>query len=310
MKSPIFIVGLPRTGSTLWHNIFGRNINLCRIGEMHYLTPVKKDFRYFIKHTVGNLSDDDNVRKMFELIFSKEKFKGITEAFWEYDIGKIQGETLKEMMIAEVIKSDRSVESIFKIIIEQFVIYKERQRGCIKFPVYVNLIPRLVKWYPDCKIVHIIRDPRAIAVSRKNDPAGTAKKVRKYPYLSYFIRWIMVLYVSGQYMWSSRLHLSYRKKYANYKLFKYEDLLVNPEKTIHNLCEFTAVEFQEDMLNPGEGQASSITKEKKEGFDKSAAFRWMKHIKGSEKRIVTCLTRRSMSRFDYHPEKYLDLSDS
>lgn len=279
------------------------------MGEMHYLTPVKKDFRYFARKSVGDLSNDSNIRKMFELIFSNEKIKGISEAFWEYDIGKIEGETLKETMIAEAIKSDRSIESLFKIITEQFALYKEKQRGCIKFPVYVNMIPHLVDWYPDCKVLHIIRDPRAIAVSRKNDPLGTAKKVKKYPYLSYFIRWIMVLYVSAQYMWSSRLHLSYKKKFKNYRLFKYEDLLVSPEQTIHELCEFTGVDFQEDMLNPGEGQASSITNEKKAGFDKSAAFRWMKHIKPSEKKVVTCLTRRSMRRFDYFPEKYLDLSE-
>jgi hypothetical protein len=309
MKSPIFIVGLPRTGSTLWHNVFGRNVKLCRIGEMHYLTPVKKDFRYFVKKSVGDLSEDERVRHMFDLIFSKEKINGITEAFWEYDIGKIEGEKLKERMIAETLKTDRSIESLFKVITEQFVFYKQRERGAIKFPVYVNLIPRLVEWYPDCKIMHIIRDPRAIAVSRKNDPAGTAKKVKKYPYLSYFIRWIMVLYVSGQYIWSSRLHKTYKKSYDNYRLFKYEDLLINPEETIRDLCEFTDVEFQENMLHPGEGQASSITNEKKEGFDKSAAFRWMKHIKPTEKRIVTCLTRRSMRRFDYHPEKYLELSN-
>lgn len=306
MDTPIFIVGLPRSGSTLWHNVFGRNNQLCRIAEMHYLTPVKKDFKYFTKKSVGDLSNDDNIRRMFEMIFEVKKVKGITEAFWEYDIGKIEGDTLKERMISRTLESDRSIESIFKILTEEFTSYKEKSRGCIKFPVYVNHIPKLIEWYPNSKVVHIIRDPRAIAVSRKNDPGGTQKKIKKYPYLSFPIRWTMVLYVTMQYIWSSRLHLTY-KKFPNYHHFKYEDLLINPEQTIRELCKHTEVDFHEDMLNPGKGQASSITNKQKEGFDKSAAFRWKNHIKPLENRIITCMTRRSMRRFEYYPDQYPDL---
>lgn len=302
MKDPIFIVGLPRTGSTLWHNIFAKNEFICRIGEMHFLTPVRKDFKYFIKNSVGDLSKDENISKMFDLLLSGERLKGISDGFWTIELKDIPDASLKDNLVKRTLESDRSVESIFKAIIEEYTAYKQKTQSCIKFPLYVNHIPELAEWYPGCKIVHITRDPRAIAVSRKNDPAGTRKKVQKYPYLAWFIKKIMVSFVVFQYVWSSRLHVTYQRKYKNYRLFKYEDLLSDPRRTIEELCEHTGIDFNEDMLNPGKGQASSITDKKKEGFDSSAAFRWKKHITTFENRMITLFTRSSMRRFDYNPK--------
>jgi len=56
------------------------------------------------------------------------------------------------------------------------------------------------------------------------------------------------------------------------------------------------------MLNPEQGQASSITEKKQQCFDKSAAYRWKEHISGFEKKCITLLTKRSMRRFNYKPE--------
>lgn len=273
------------------------------MGELHFLTPVRKDIRYFIKKYVGDLDKDENIRKMFDLLFSDERKKGIAEGFWTHELDKEKDNILKDVLIKKVTESDRSLKSIFKIIIEEYLVHRQKSRCCIKFPVYVNYVPKLIEWYPDCKIVHIIRDPRAMAVSRKNDPGGTRRKNEKYPYLSFFIKSIMAFFVVYQYIWTSRLHLSYLK-YKNYKLFIYEDLLSDPEETISKLCEHTDIEFKKEMLNPRKGQASSITDKKRSGFDKEAAIRWNKHISWLEKAMITCLTRRSMKRFGYMSERY------
>mgnify|MGYP006290604577 CR=1 FL=1 len=272
---------------------------------MHYLTPVRKDFRYFIKRYIGDLSNDENIVKMFDLIFSSEKKKGIAEGFWTFDLNVNKDKILKDILIKKVTESDRSLKSIFKIIIEEYVSYKNKTRCCIKFPVYLNYVPKLIEWYPDCRIVHIIRDPRAMSVSRKNDPRGTREKIKRYPYLAYFIKKFMVLFVVFQYIWTSRLHITL-KKLKNYNFFKYEDLLFDPESTIKTLCEHTGIEFSANMLKPSKGQPSSITEQKHEGFDKNAAFRWRKHITPFENKMITFLTSSSMRRFDYNSNDYLD----
>lgn len=39
MTDSIFIVGLPRTGSALVHNMIGMHRDMSRLAEMHFLNP-------------------------------------------------------------------------------------------------------------------------------------------------------------------------------------------------------------------------------------------------------------------------------
>jgi len=302
MDNPIFIVGLPRSGSTLWAKIIERNENILRFREMFFLRPWGKDFRYFYRKKVGDLSVENNISKMITLIFSDEKTFGIDGTFWE-DMGKFNDDKLKEKIHKKILESDKSLENIFKIIIEETTKFKGYDRCFVKFPVYFNYISKLLEWYPQCKIIHITRDPRAIAISKTNDPGGTQKLIKKYSqinHISYFIKKIMIVFVIFQYNWESKVHIKC-KKFKNYALFRYEDLLLNPEKTIRELCEFSEIEFNKKMLYPGGGEESSLTGKKRKGFDKKAASRWEKAISPFEKKIVTFFTKNSMKRFGYDP---------
>jgi len=307
MENPIFIVGLPRSGSTLWLNIFAQNPDIHRMGEMLYLTPWRKDFRYFLRKHVADLSSEKNIDKMIDLIFSRKWIPGITGSFWYHDIGKVMDPELKKILKNKLLKSDKSLESIFKILIEEITRFSGYDRCCVKFPVYVNHVPDLLQWYPDCKIIHITRDPRAMAMSRTNDPGGTAAKIKKHPHLKYFIRKIMIFFVIVQYIWTSKLHCKY-KKFKNYKLFRYEDLLSEPERVIKELCEFAEIDFVPEMVEPQKGQhehqPSSITGKRQKSFDKKAASRWMTVISPFEKWLITLLTKQSMKRFEYDPKSH------
>ncbi|MFX1590783.1 MAG: sulfotransferase [Promethearchaeota archaeon] len=303
MEDPIFIVGLPRSGSTLWLNILAQNPKIFRIGEMLFLTPWRRDFRYFLRKQVGDLSLEKNIDKMIELIFSHKLFPGITASFWTAYIEKVNDPHLKNIIYRRFLKSDKSLENIFKIIIEEITAFKGYGRCCVKFPVYVNHVPDIIKWYPKCKIVHITRDPRAMVISRKNDPLGTGLKLKKYPHLGFIIRNILTLFVVIQYIWTSKLHYKY-KGIKNYALFKYEDLLADPNRVVKELCDFVGIDFVPDMLEPKEGQASSVTGKKQKGFNKYAASHWKKVISPFEERIITFFTKSSMKRFEFDPKNH------
>lgn len=302
MKNPIFIVGLRRSGSTLWLNIFDQHPEIFRMGEMFFLDRYRKDFRSFLRDTVGDLSKEENVDAMLASMFSRRSAPGISSPFWQYDIEKVNNDDFKAALRNSLLKSDRSLESIFKKIIEEMTAFNGYRRCCMKFPVSVNYVPKLVEWYPNCKIVHITRDPRAIAISKTNDPGGTQKSMQRHSRLMNFaIREMMIHYVVLQYIWTSKLHCKY-KEMKNYSLFKFEDLVAEPEKTIQRLCEFTEIEFSPDMLHPKAGQASSVTGKKYEGFNKNAAKHWRKTIRPYEEKIITSMTAESMKRFEYDPQ--------
>lgn len=307
LDTPIFILGLPRSGSTLWHNIITSDPRVFRIGGMLFLTPWRKDFRYFLRNHVGDLSIEKNNQEMINLIFSHNTIPGLTAPFFRREIKNVNHPHLKKLLYRRILHSDKSLGSIFKILIEEITTYRDHKRCCVKFPVYVNQLPKLFQWYPNSKIIHITRDPRAIALSKTNDISGTRKKIEKYPHLSFFIKKITIFFVIIQYIWTSKLHWKYKNNH-NYALFRYEDLLSEPEKVIKKLCKFTGIDFVPEMLEPQKGkekgQSSSLTGKPQKGFDKNAAHRWVNRMSTFDKTLVTLLTKRSMKRFGYDPKNH------
>jgi hypothetical protein len=306
MKPPIFIIGPHRSGSTLWHNLIAMCPGVVRLTDPRFLSDwTHKDFRYFLKTQVGDLASDHNVDKLVELCLSKKDFPGLNSTFWRFNNIRTADEPELKREISHCIsQSDRSLGAIARVFIEEITRFSGCERACVKFPVDVGHIGELIAWFPDCRIIHITRDPRALAMSKTNDPSGTAIKVLQHPRLAWLIRKLSVWFVIGQYRRTARAHRRFRHL-RNYKLFRYEDLLSEPEKTLRDLCQFIEVEFTQDLLHPEAGvhlhQPSSLTGKQKKAFDLSAAVRWQKVIPTFDKWLITSLTKRSMRTLGYDP---------
>jgi hypothetical protein len=239
------------------------------------------------------LSEKENIKKMIDLMFSGRKIPGIATDLWLYQVKYFDDQYLKEKIYCRILESDKSLQSIFKTLVEEIPSYFGLIKCCVKFPVFPSYIPWLLEWYPNGKIVHITRDPRAMAVSR----AGFSGEMRLRN------RTIMIAFVILQYMWTSRLHCKYNG-FENYALFRYEDLLADPERTIRELCNFAEVNFVPQMMEPSEGQPSSVTGGKSAGFNKKAASHWRKILSPLEEKTIAALTRNSMRGFGYDPRDH------
>jgi hypothetical protein len=307
-EPPIFICGLPRSGSTLLELRVAKSPGVLRLAEPLFLSPWRRDFRHLLRKRVGDLSRDENLRKMIELILTEhDPIPGITGSFWRLSNIKAMGEReLQENLFRKLQNSDRSLRDIFRALIEEITRFNGCRRACVPFPVHVSYMPTLMDWFPDAKFVHITRDPRAIAMSKTNDPGGTANYNRRWPYLRYFIRKAMVGFVIVQYVQASRAHDKVKDR-PNYLLVRYEDMVVEPRKALSDICSFAGITFTENMLVQSEDRAqrSSLTGELRTTADASAASKWKEVITPGEKAIITRCTRKSMVRLgcDYnaHP---------
>jgi hypothetical protein len=306
MKSPIFIVGPHRGGSTLWHNLISMCPGIMRLTDPRFLSDWRhKDFRYFLETQIGDLAKDRNVDKMVELCFAKKELPGLDSTFWRFkNIPVANDPGFKTELCHRIKKSDRSLGAIARILLEEVTRYSGYERACVKFPVDLGHIPELLAWFPESKIIHISRDPRAVAMSKTNDPSGTAIKILQHPRLAWLIRKLSVWLVIAQYWQAAHVHHRFRD-YSNYKLFRYEDLLAAPEKALRELCDFIDVEFSQDLLHPEAGrhehQPSSLTGKQQKAFDAIAAVRWQEVIPAFDKWLITQLTKRSMRALQYDP---------
>jgi hypothetical protein len=279
---------------------------MLRLPEARFLGyPRQKDFRYFLRTQVGDISKDENVDRLVRLCFSRWPIPGLGGALWKWKgMTWTDKQALHDSIALRIKQSDRSLGAIARVFVEELTRFSGCSRACLKFPVDIRHIPELMDWFPDGKVVHITRDPRALAMSKSNDPSGTAPLVQKYPYLSWPIRKAALAVVISNYRLSAKMH-SRLKKEANYRLFRYEDLLADPEKTLRELCQFIDTEFLEDMLEPQKGehehQPSSLTGKQQKAFDPEAAIRWRGVISPLDNFLIAAATRSSMGQLGYDP---------
>jgi hypothetical protein len=308
-RSPIFVVGPHRAGSTLWHNLIAMSPGIMRLAEPRFLGPPRqRDFQFFLRTQARDLSSDEDIEKMVELCFSKKPIPGLEGAFWRFEgIEAAKDPQLKHKIMRRIKESDRTLGAIARIIIDEITAFSGCDRACVKFPVDISHIPELIEWFPDGKVVHITRDPRALAVSKSNDPSGTAIKVLEHPRLAWLIRKGMVWLTVSQYRLTAQIHCRF-SNLPNYRLFRYEDLLADPHTTLKELCDFIEAEFSADMLEPQKGrhehQPSSLTGKRQKGFDPEAAIRWRKAISKLDNLIISCLTQGSMRKLGYNPRRH------
>src|SRR5215210_6715647 len=174
MKHPIFIVGPHRSGSTLWHNLVSMCPGVMRLTDPRFLSDgIHKDFRHFLRTQAGDLSLDENVDKMVEMCFSKRNVPGLQTIFWKFEnVEAAANPELKKEVSRRIKQTDRSLGSIARILLEEITRFSGYERPCVKFPVDAKHVPKLVEWFPGCRVMHITRDPRAVAMSKTNDPSG------------------------------------------------------------------------------------------------------------------------------------------
>jgi hypothetical protein len=309
MNGPIFIIGPHRSASTLWFNLIASRAGILRLAEPRFMGARRqRDFRFFLKTQARDLSTEADIERLVEVCFSRKNRPGLECAFWRFEGVPVADNTeLKKEIARRLINSDRSIGAIARIFIEEMVRFSGKTRACVKFPVDVRYIPELIAWFPDCRILHITRDPRAMATSKLNDPFGTAMRVWEHPRLAWLIRKITVWFVVAQYRASARYHRRF-EGLKNYRLFRYEDLLAEPEKTLRDLCAFTGCEFTPDMMEPENGehehQPSSLTGKRQKEFDRQAAVRWQKVIPRVDCWAVNFLTKGSMRILGYDPASH------
>ena len=151
--------------------------------------------------------------------------------------------------------------------------------------------PLFIQNFNNAKVVHIIRDPRAVAAS------NYAKKGQKYP----------LLFLARQWRKLASLSAYYRSIDCNNFILKYEDLIKNPEKEVRKLCKFLEIDFDYSLINPsnfvdglGEsGLKTHPTKNLKKKFNTKSIEKWRFVLNQDQINFLEQLCFLEMQFFDY-----------
>jgi hypothetical protein len=163
-QRPIFVVGFPRSGTTLIHSLIGAHPRIAAPPEMHYFVRIVRHWRYW-----GDLSDDANLRRVIDAAVNTPKFVNCG-----FDADRI---------FARAKPTPRSYGDIFDAIMHDFATNEGKQRWCEKTPLQSARF--IWQELPEAQVVHVVRDPReslasGLELTGGHDPSGNARLWRNF----------------------------------------------------------------------------------------------------------------------------------
>lgn len=209
--APIFIVGCPRSGTTMLRDLLRSHPHLTFPNESHFIPAFYRGY--------GDPRDAAAARTLAARIL-------------EYRWVRWWGLRLEADSFADC----RSFREILCRLYEAWARQENKPRWGDKTPHYVTEIPLLLKLFPDARIIHIYRDGRDVALSWI--------QIRRDPHNVYTAAKLWKSWVSAGRRAGAALP---RETYLE---VRYEELLQHSRETMQRVCEFVGEPFDESVLRP------------------------------------------------------------
>ena len=287
----IFIVGSFRSGTTLLRNILDNSeeISICQetgfFGSLRY-----SGFRKMLRQVGGEMKTNEDVYQVVDLIYRTKRGQ------WWWILENID----KNYFTQELLKTDRSDRAIFELAMRVYA----RGKPIVgeKTPAHLYNVPILLDYFPNSKIIHTFRDPRAIFVSELRKKEQT--KYANIRHLRLQRLGLLVPYIAVQvaivWLRAAYLHKRYEKMYSDrYILIKFEDLITHPDQNLNLLEDFLGVDLPSQILEGIVSNSSFDERHGKTGIHQDAISHWQDNISPWIKRWFEFICSAQLREFGY-----------
>lgn len=241
MKDPIFILGCTKSGTTLMRNLFDGHPDLFIVPfESHFFQITHKWVSYYFRRTNPHkLTFDEMKLGLFNWVkYMNTISNTIADGFIQ---GQLDILKFKEYIDNEKVSNTKELSNAYIKAIYYSLLQKEMPtniRFVEKSVENVEFCQEWIQMYPNAKFIHILRNPYSNIVAIRKYLAKTKKK---YPFL---LPAFSAMNTSYYFLYKNP------ELIKNYKVIRYEDLLVNPERAMKELSVFLDIEFSKVLLTP------------------------------------------------------------
>lgn len=274
IRGPVFLVGCPRSGTTLLQRLLDSHTGLAVAPETFFVRNFwKRRLRY------GELDQDQNFCRLLDDIVNLPEFGPMGLAAGPF----------RDAALAGV----RTLEAPFRLLLERFA----EQRGALwvgeKTPNHLLYMRTLERLFPDCRFVQILRDPRDVAISWREVPWSNgslrqdAEVWRKY---------------------QSTARTRPPRDSRRLMTIRYERLVTDPVAVLTGVCDFLELSFEPRMLEFHRSNEPGLDLDR-EPWKQAATRplsagrvdRWKQELTTAEIREIETVTWFEMRRVGYAP---------
>lgn len=166
---------------------------------------------------------------------------------------------------------ERSYTAAFRAVFVEFMEQQGKSRWGDKTPQHVQYLLILDRLFPKAKFIHIIRDGRDVALSLMTRPWGPPAMALA----GYYWKWLVLSGLVGGLLLGPE----------RYREVRYEDLVLQPEDTLQELCEWADLEYTPALLEYHETDAAhefakrgKVARRLAEPPDESRVQRWKRDL--------------------------------
>ena len=317
----IFITSIFRSGSTLLSMML-KNHPQTVVGWQPYLYFYKACRNLFYQQILNEPMDpnfpmgiatmDQSTRQDFNDVFEKVAFRKAD--IWEmvesiYRELKIQDGVINQDMKCRFLLgklddlSPGSAGEVLKQLMDRLYLSlsgKNKNKisislSCAKEVFNEEYMSPLINYTPlNARVIHLIRDPRAVVASR-NYGKYVQSAGSRYPLMFILKSWLRSVH-----------YYQLNAQNLKYLMIKYEDLVLHPERVLRKICEFLELPFSKTMLDTqsfsdttGKPWRVNSSFESGPGFAINAIDRWRRILPENQVQMIEYICLDQMSEFGY-----------
>lgn len=210
-----FLVGSPRSGTTLLQTMLMRAPGVTMPPELHYV-----HITYRRRDRMADIRTDNGWEQARNAIKARCQHTEIE---------------MDQVLFDELcVQADRNYGDLLRCWLRAIATPEGALTIGEKTPGHCDCVPELATMIPEARFIHIMRDPRDSALSQR--------EAFGLPPLQAALRWRRDL----------RIHRDCLRLMppTRYTAVRYEDLVTDPEAALRPLCAFLGLEYCDEMLDP------------------------------------------------------------
>jgi hypothetical protein len=275
VKGPVFVVGCPRSGTTLLQRMLDAHPSVAIAGETHFMG------RFWLRREeYGDLTIDASFARLLDDIVAIPEFADMRLDPDEYRCKARLGK--------------RSYAALFELLLSLYRSHNSADLVGEKTPDHLVHAPALVEFFPSARFVHIIRDPRAVVNSWRNVP------------------WASTSTFENAEIWYKYMRYAWRfpKRIQQCILtVSYEALVKAPAENLDIVCRFLGLQFEPGMLRYHETDPRGVSVSREpwkitatKPLDTAKLDRWRSELSPAMIAIIEGTVWREMKRRGYDPQ--------
>ena len=271
---PIFIVGAPRSGTTLLSAMLSSHPRIAIAPETHFIAH---DYR---TQSTADLSDD---------CVLADVWNHFVDGPWFEHLGIDAQLVLDEFRQ----RRHRSFPTLFATVLDAYSKAVNKPRWGEKTPGHYLHVDTIYEWFPGARILTIIRDPRAVCASLTQVPWGNR-------YVTFHSkRWLDAAAMLKRYQYDARM-----------LTVSYEKLVHNPVDELRAICSFLGEDFSNEMIERenctmlaggGAWRSHHLATAISTPLTTSSIDRWQTTLTRLQIGKIEFMTRPEMAEFGYEP---------